>query len=42
MQAAAVAAYSTIDRIMEGVDAEYFRSSDRSVNALQLFIIQFS
>ena len=33
-QAAAVAVYPTIDRIMEGEDAECFRSSDRSVNAL--------
>lgn len=41
-QAAAVAAFPTIDRIMEGLGAECFGSSDRNVNALQLFIIPFS
>jgi len=42
VQGAAVAVYLAIDRIREREDAECFRSSDRSVNALQLFIIPFS
>lgn len=42
MQSAAVTIYSTTGRIKEQEEAKCFRSSGRSVNALQIFIIMLT